>query len=115
MVQIDSTRFGEIKIEGEVHYSDVYIFWDGEVIETETEIRHQFSTTEFSFLFRKRPEIVIVGTGQHSGLGIAEDVAQFASENDIWLIVLDTPKAIQRFNDLVKSRRKVAAYMHVTC
>ena len=115
MIQIDSTKFGEIKVEGETHYSDIYIFWDGRVIETETEVRHQFSTIEFSFLFRKRPEIIIVGTGQYGGLGIAEDVMQFASENDIWLIVLETPQAIKRFNDLVKSRRKVAAYIHVTC
>lgn len=115
MVQIDSTKFGEIRVEGETHHSDVYIFWDGEVIETETEVRHQFSTTEFSFLFRKRPEIVIVGTGQYGGLGIAEDVMEFASENDIWLLVLETPKAIQKFNNFVKARRKVAAFIHVTC
>ena len=115
MTQIDSTKFGEITIDGEVHNSDVFIFWTGEVIEGETAERHLFSTKEFSFLFRRRPEIVIVGTGQYGGLGVAGDVTGFASENDIWLITMDTPKAIQRFNELVKAKRKVAAFMHVTC
>ena len=115
MVQIDSTKFGEITIDGETHHLDVFVFWTGEVIERETVQRHLFSTKEFSFLFRRRPEIIIVGTGQYGGLGIAGDVTEFASENDIWLITMETPKAIHRFNELVKAKRKVAAFMHVTC
>lgn len=115
MIQIDSTKFGEITVGGEVFASDIYIYWDGEVREARTAVRHLFSTEEFSFLLRKNPDIIIVGTGQYGNLGIGEDVGKFAKEKNIWLIVLETPKAIQKFNDLVKSRKKVAAYIHVTC
>jgi len=115
MIQINSTKFGEVTVGGEIYNFDIYIYWDGEMREARTAVRHLFSTEELNFLLRKSPEIVIIGTGQYGSLEIADDVNEFAKEKDIRLIALETPKAIQKFNDLVNTKKRVAAYIHVTC
>lgn len=112
---IDSTKFGEITIDGKTHYSDVFIYWDGKIEEVRTEVRHKFSRKELNFLLGKNPEVVIVGNGQYGSLEVAEDVEKTAKEKGIEFIILDTPKAIQKFDELVKGGKKVVAYIHVTC
>jgi hypothetical protein len=46
---------------------------------------------------------------------IDEEVKNLAKERNIELIVLSTPQAIKKFNELTKAKRSVVAYFHVTC
>jgi len=112
---IDSTKFGEITIEGKTHYSDVFVYWDGEVEETRTFTRHLFSKEELNILLKKNPEVVIVGTGDSGFLKVSDDARAIAKEKDIELIELITSEAIRKFNELVESGKKVVAFMHVEC
>jgi hypothetical protein len=114
MVKVDSTSFGKIVIDKKEYRHDVIIDWNGKIRETKTKIRHLFSKDEFEELSKENPEIIIVGNGQYSTMEIDEEVKKIAKERKIELIVLPTPEAIKKFNELVESK-KVCAYFHVTC
>ena len=114
MVKVDSTSFGKIVINKKEYMHDVIINYRGEVKEAKTKIRHLFSKNEFEELAKENPEIIIVGNGQYSAMEIDEEVKKISKERKIELIVLPTPEAIKKFNELVESK-KVCAYFHVTC
>jgi hypothetical protein len=113
MVKIDSTQFGSITINGKRYDHDILITPEGKIEPLETRIRHVFSEVEFELLAKDKPEIIIIGNGQYSCLEIEEKVKNLAKKNRIELIILPTPQAIKKFNEL--SKRKISAYMHVTC
>lgn len=115
MIQIDSFRFGEIIIDGKAYHSDVYVFWDGEVKEFETSTRHLFSMDELSFVLKKKPEAVVIGTGDSGFFKISDEVRVTLRENRIELVEALTREAIKKFNELVEADKRVVAYMHITC
>jgi hypothetical protein len=114
MVKIDSTSFGKIVIDGKEYKHDVIIDCKGRIKEAKTKIRHLFSKDEFEELSKENPEIIIIGNGQYSAMEVEEEVKRLAKERKIELIVLPTPEAIKKFNELGKNKR-VCAYFHVTC
>jgi hypothetical protein len=114
MTKIDSTSFGIIIVDGREYKHDIIIDYKGKIKEAKTKIRHLFSKDEFEELAKENPEIIIVGNGQYSAMKIDEEVKKIAKERKIELIILPTPKAIEKFNELVESK-KVCAYLHVTC
>jgi hypothetical protein len=115
MVKIDSSEFGEIIIDGKPYASDMYVCYDGELREARLSERHLFSKEELSFLLRKNPEVIIIGTGQYGLVEVSKDVKTITGRRGIELIKLSTQAAIKKFNELVEKGRKVVGFFHVTC
>jgi hypothetical protein len=114
MIEINSTSFGSITINGRKYEHDV-IITRGKIREARTQIRHLISKKEFDILAKKKPEVIIIGNDQYSAMKIDEEVKNLAKERNVELMVLPTPQAIKKFNELTKAKRSVAAYLHVTC
>lgn len=111
MIKIDSTNFGSITVDGRQYNSDIIIINDT-VEPAETERRHLFSKEELYKLLESNPEVIIVGIGQDSAMGISPPVLEIARSKGVEFIALPTPEAIKKFN---QEGRKKAAYFHVTC
>jgi hypothetical protein len=113
MVRIDSTKFGEIVIDGKTYFSDMYVYWDGK-----KEVRgkeHVFGINELIKVMQRHVEAVVIGTGQEGIVKIAEEVKIKAEDKKIKIFVDKSPKAVDIFNGLVKDGKKAVAVIHTTC
>ncbi len=113
MVKIDSTSFGEIVIDNKTYYSDMIVWWDGK-----TEYRdksHVIDMSEFVKIMKRKPDTIVIGTGQTGVLKLLPEVEQVAEDKKVKIFVEKSPKAIEIFNGFVCSGKKVVAVIHTTC
>ena len=76
---------------------------------------HKIDPSELKILISKKPDFIIISTGQNGSLKIDESVRQEVGNKKISLITLETPKAIKKFNQLIKQNKKINALIHTTC
>ncbi len=112
MATIDKTEFGHIVVDGKRYDHDV-IITPTKVTESRTKARHEIGVEEFLTMFKEKPEIIIIGTGQHGEMKVSQSFTGRARLRRIETIIETTPQAMERFNSL--TGKKVVAYMHVTC
>ena len=122
MPYIDSTQFGEVVVDNK-KYHQVLIIGD-KVEERDWEkLKKLFDTThkigdwEIKELISNNPEIIIIGTGQNGAMASEEPAANLRKQagESIEIIMAETPKAIETYNEKVKSGKKVNALIHTTC
>jgi hypothetical protein len=112
MVSIQFVKFGEVMVDGKVYYSDMIVWWDGEkefVPKT-----HILDMKAFSKLLRKKPDMVVVGTGQQGCVRISDDVRERANDRGIKIFEDTSAKAADIFNGLVATGKNVVAFIHTT-
>lgn len=119
MLRIEGTKFGSVTIDGKI-YEDVLIV-EGKVLRRDkVKIRAIYGTShvvrkeEAEQLLDGNPEVVIIGTGQHGSLSVDQEAVSLIRQAGAELITIETPKAIQRFNELSATKR-ANALLHVTC
>jgi len=113
MVRVDFVKFGEVKIDGKIYYSDMTVWWDGKV-----EYRnksHTFGMSEFLKLLERKPDIVVFGTGLEGICRILEEVEQTAKDKGVEIFREVSPKAAEMFNAFISDKKKVVAVLHSTC
>lgn len=119
MVHFDSTVFGRVTINGK-KYGDVLIVDDKVVPRDKDNLRkvfgtsHEVSKEEVRLLLKDCPQVVIIGTGQSGVLLVSDKVREKIENAGAELIVLKTPEAIKRFNELYETKI-VNALVHTTC
>jgi hypothetical protein len=113
MVKINSTSFGEVKINGKTYYSDMTVWWDGKIEFREKS--HVFDHNEFFRIARRKPEIIVIGTGQSGIVKVPDEVKQLAEEKKITIYEETSPKAIEIFNAFVSEKKRVVCVVHTTC
>jgi hypothetical protein len=113
MVKIDFTKFGEISIDGKIYYSDMLVCWDG-TVEFRAK-KHIFDMDDFAALLKRKPDIIVIGTGQTGVVKVSDEVVQIAEDKKIKLYVDPSPKAVDVFNGLVAQGKKAIALIHTTC
>ena len=89
------------------------VWWDGEkefVPKT-----HMLDMKAFSRLFRKNPDMIVVGTGDAGCVRISDDARERARDKGIKLFEETSAKAADIFNGLVATGKKVVAFIHTTC
>jgi len=112
VVEIDSSSFGSITIDGKTYCHDVYVLPLGRV--EEREYGHTFTRDQVEHVLKEKPEVVVIGKGT-SGLAHLSGDARALLENKGIEIVEDKTSAIvNKFNELTKTK-KIAAIIHVTC
>jgi len=113
MVNIDAVKFGELKIDGKIYYSDMIVWWDGKM-----EFRkksHVFDMAEFKRVLRRKPKAIVIGTGIAGIVKVPEDVRKTSKRKKIKLFIDISGNAIDIFNGLAKTGKKAVAIIHTTC
>ncbi len=114
-MRIDSYQFGQIVIEG-VSYS-------GDVIIVNNFVRpnwwrkqgHLLSAEDLEGVISAGPSVLIVGCGASGLMKVPERTRQVMEKHNIKLEILDSYKAVQRFNELSQTETHIAAALHLTC
>ena len=113
MVRVEFVKFGELMVDGKIYYSDMIVWWDGE--REFVEKSHILGRDVFSMLLRKKPDMIVVGTGESGILKVSGEVREMSREKGIKIFEDVSSKAVDIFNGLVKDGKRVAALVHTTC
>jgi hypothetical protein len=115
MVKINSAEFGYITVDDKTYSSDVFIYWNGKVENAEIDVRHLLTLKQAKKTLDKKPEILLVGSGEDGYFEVSDEVMHVCQNKKIQLIVMPTPEAIKKFNELIDKNKKIIAFIHVTC
>jgi hypothetical protein len=114
-MHIDSYRFGKVVIDGTAYNSDCLIINGSVQPDWWRRQGHVLDVDDLQAVIVERPATLVVGCGASGLMKISEETRQVLEQNEIELIALDTHSAVSRFNELVGSRKDVAAALHLTC
>jgi hypothetical protein len=119
-MKIESLKFGEITIDGK-KYHQIIIVGDEIIERNSIKLHKKFGTThqmleeEKVLLFKGEPKVVVIADGFDRQFEVSEDIRQKALEKKIELLILDTPTAVRKFNELKRHSDKINALFHTTC
>ncbi|MCS7149771.1 MAG: MTH938/NDUFAF3 family protein [Caldimicrobium sp.] len=116
---ITNYRFGELVYQGKSYNKDLIIMKspNGEEIIPNwwRKEGHLLQIEDLKEVFKIRPAFLIIGTGASGVMKIDEKVKNMAKELGITLEEYPTPKAVERFNELLKTDVSIAGAFHLTC
>lgn len=112
---IEEYDFGVIKISGRVFHRDVIVFPDEIYANWWRKEGHNLHVEDLEIILKRKPSILIIGTGYSGVMKVPEEVREFLKKQGIDVIVENTQRAVDVYNKLVKENRNVAAALHLTC
>jgi hypothetical protein len=112
-VNIDGVKFGELKINKKIYYSDMIVWWDGKIEFREKS--HMFDMKEFRKLMKRKPKDIVIGTGLTGSVKVPDDVIKEAKKKRVKLFIDKSVNAIDIFNGLLEDKKKVVGIIHTTC
>jgi len=114
-MHIDSYKFGKIIINGKEYSSDCIVFGNSVKSNWHRKKGHLLSDNDLQSVIKNKPTLLIVGSGKSGKMKIPNETRHYLLEEEIQLEIVDTSKAIKRFNELSKTGVKIAAALHLTC
>lgn len=120
MPHIDSTQFGEVIVDG-ISFHQVLII--GDLIEERDykklqelfDTSHEIGEWEAEKLVGNKPDLIIIGNGQDGAMEVKDDLIKKFKDLGVEVIVTDTSKAINVYNEQIQSGKRVNALIHTTC
>ncbi len=117
--QINGTKFGWIRIDGEKYEHDVVIRLSGKIKKRKKKLSkavygtsHRLSLDEAKYVFEKGATEIVIGSGQNGVLELSKEAAEYFSKKGCRVIVLPSPKAVRAWNE---SKGSAIGLFHVTC
>lgn len=114
-MHIDSSSFGNIRINGRDYSSDVIIYPDRVDSRWWRMEGHRLQENDIKEILRMAPQILIVGTGQDDRMKIDPQLKTLFEQKGIELFAAITPEACKLHNKLMKSNKSVVTALHLTC
>lgn len=118
-MEIESTTFGTITIDGKTYAHDVIIRLSGDVVKRKKKLSkkyygtsHVVSKEEAKFIFEKGCEQIILGSGQEGNVQLSPEAEAYFAKKGCKVLLQPTPEAIHVFNS---SHAKKIGLFHVTC
>lgn len=127
MPHIDEIKFGSVKIDGKSYHQVLII--GNEILERESEKLHElFGTShkigdwEQETLLKDNPEVILIADGFQGALevepAVMEKLQKSGAETRLparQVLVLHSPAAAIKYNELLKQGKRVNALIHTTC
>jgi len=120
MVHIDDLKFGSITIDNR-KFGQVLII-DGQILERDRDFlekefgtTHKISHTEGDKLLEAQPEYIIIGDGLNGVMKVEPEIKDKLQKTGAKILILHSPAAVKKYNDLLKQGRRVNALIHTTC
>ncbi|NOR66655.1 MAG: hypothetical protein GQ528_04790 [Woeseiaceae bacterium] len=114
-MHIDSYQFGEIVVDGIGYSSDCLILGDSVQANWWRKQGHLLAADDLQPVLAAKPSALVVGCGASGMMKVGEETRQVLQLQNIELIALDTNEAVDKFNELAREGRDVAAALHLTC
>ena len=114
-MHIDSSSFGNIRIDGCDYSSDVIIYPDRVNASWWRKDGHRLQEEDVGEILQAAPQILIVGTGQDDRMKVAHELKTLLEERGIEFHVAVTPEACRLHNDLAGGDKTVVTALHLTC
>lgn len=118
--EINSTKFGSIKIEKETFKHDVVINLNGQVKKRKKKLSkaiygtsHIISLDEAKKVYEKGARLLIIGTGQYSSVTLSEKAEDYFKQKKCKVKLQSTSKAIKTWNNT--NDKEIIGLFHVTC
>ena len=112
---IDSYKFGEIVIDGQIYSSDLIIF-PGRVDASWWRAKgHELAEVDLESVLADPPEVLVVGTGRYGRLSVLPDTERVLTEHGVQLVAQPTKVACQMYNEQVQAGKRTIAALHLTC
>jgi len=119
-MKIDEIKFGHIVVEGK-RYSQIVIA-DEEVEERdERKLEDLFGTShrvgewEAEALLKGNPQYIIVGNGYSGAMEVQPEIMQELKNAGAEILILHSPIAADKYNELIEQGKKVNVLIHTTC
>ncbi|MEM1585763.1 MAG: Mth938-like domain-containing protein [Candidatus Korarchaeota archaeon] len=112
---IEKYDFGLIIISGRIFHRDVIVFPDEIHANWWRKEGHKLCIEDLEIVLKKRPNILIIGTGYSGVMRVPEEVKEFLKKQGIEVIIENTQKAVETYNKLARESKNVAAALHLTC
>jgi hypothetical protein len=114
-MKIESYSFGQIRIDGKEHRSDLVLYPDRVDDKWWRQEGHLLQPEDLAGVFSRRPDILIVGQGLPGLMKVDAKVEERCREHKIELISLPTMEAVEKYNQLANKKPLVIAALHLTC
>jgi hypothetical protein len=111
---VDSYEFGSITVDGQEYTADLIILPDRVIAGWRRREGHALWPQDLADVLDARPELLIVGTGASGMMHVTDEARRAADEAGIELRASPTARAVDSYNRL-RSHRRVAAALHLTC
>lgn len=112
---IENYQFGQITINGQTYDYDIYIVQNGEIKKWWREESHLIDKEDINLALSDKPKILIIGTGAYGVAKVSDQAKNLTQKNGVELIILPTPQAVEKYNQLKKDGQIITAYLHLTC
>ena len=111
---IESYSLGRIVIDGKIYTSDLILYPDKIDDSWWRKSGHILRREDLTDVVQYNPGVLIVGTGANGLMKVPNETKEFVESKGIELIVEETKKACETYNELKKKKKIVAAF-HLTC
>ena len=111
---IDSYSFGKIEVDGRTYRSDVIIYTEKINAFWWRKEGHNLNMVDLKEIMDYRPEMLIIGQGNIGVMKVRPAVRTQIQKKGIILFIARTTQAVQKYNELAKTKKVVAA-LHLTC
>jgi len=110
---IEHYAFGKIVVDGKTYTSDVIVFKDRVKDNWWRKEGHRVCLEDIEDILDAKPEVVIFGTGAYGRVVVEKEVIEKLKQIGAEVIVEETAKAVEKFNELQGKNVVLAA--HLTC
>ena len=111
---IEEHKFGSFVINGKSYLGDIKIL-DTKVRHWEDREGHELKIKDVRDLLDINPELIIIGTGNSGYLDMPSNLRDLVNSKRIPLFLDKNIKAIERYNQAIMQKKKIAAIFHSTC
>ena len=119
MVKVDSFKWGSIVVGGKKYHSDIVILPGGTVQKRMgifgSLLAHTIKREEIERLVKTGARVIVVGTGDSGKAHLSAEAQRYSEEAEPEIIVLISPEAKEKLNQLVEQGQQPAALFHITC
>ena len=115
--RIKSYDFGKMFIDGETHTRDLIITPKGIIGNWWRKEGHRLQLDDIKHYVPEDLDYdaVVIGTGYYGYMVVDKDVIEYFENKGVEVYVLDTRKAVKKYNELVDKGKKVLGLFHLTC
>jgi hypothetical protein len=114
-VHIDSYEFGRIVIDGVTYTSDCLLLGDTVQADWWREHGHLLVPEDVQPVLACSPAILIIGCGASARMKVDPATLEVLRDKRINVEILDTRRAVDRVNELLREGADIAAALHLTC